>query len=196
MTVSGLRVLVADEDHSALEGLSRMLGSLGHEVTSHAIRIAEVADKVAADDPDISIVVVHEDDDHALALIDEIGSYASGPVIALTQRENPEFVAKAAELGIAAYGRPWDGSVVQSAIEVALRRHAEVEQLTEKIDELEGALQRRSLIERAKGILMERHSLADRAAFERLRTFARANQRRVVDVARDVAESGFDPPAV
>jgi AmiR/NasT family two-component response regulator len=196
MTVSGLRVLVADEDHSALEELSRMLGSLGHEVTSHAIRVAEVADKVAADDPDISIVVLHEDDDHALALIDEIGSYASGPVIALTQRENPEFVAKAAELGIAAYGRPWDGSVVQSAIEVALRRHAEVEQLTEKIDELEGALQRRSVIERAKGILMERHTLGDRAAFERLRTFARANRRRVVDVARDIDESGFDPPAV
>lgn len=195
MTTSGLRVLVADEDEAALDRLSRMLEALGHHVTAHAIHVADVADKVAGDDPDISVVVVHEDDDHALALIDEISSYASGPVIALTQEENPEFVAKAAELGIAAYGKPQDGSVVQSAIEVALRRHAEVEQLTDKIDELEGALERRSLIERAKGILMERHTLDDRAAFERLRTYARGNRRRVVDVARDVGEGGFDPPA-
>ncbi len=195
MTTTGLRVLVADEDHEALNALGRMLEELGHHVTSHAVHVSEVADKVAADDPDLSVVVVHQDDDHALALIDEISSYATGPVITLTQRENPEFVAKAAELGIAAHARPQDPTIVQSAIEVALRRHAEVEQLTEKIDQLEGALERRSLIERAKGILMERHGLDDRAAFERVRTYARAERRRVVDVAREVSESGFDPPA-
>jgi AmiR/NasT family two-component response regulator len=44
------------------------------------------------------------------------------------------------------------------------------------------------VIERAKGILMERHSLDDRDAFELLRSHARANNRKLVDVARAVAE--------
>ncbi len=39
------------------------------------------------------------------------------------------------------------------------------------------------MIERAKGIVMERHGLDERAAFERLRDHARAGNRRVVDVA-------------
>ena len=43
------------------------------------------------------------------------------------------------------------------------------------------------MIERAKGILMERHSVGEREAFERLRDHARASNRRVVDVAPSVA---------
>jgi len=187
-----LRILAADEDRPALEQLGAMLEGLGHDVVAYAIRVSEVGERVAAEDPDVAIVVLHEDDAHALELIDEISSYASGPVIALTRDEDPDFVAQAADLGISAYGRPQEPAAVQSAIEVALRRHAEIANLTEKIDQLEGALERRALIERAKGMLMERHGLEERAAFEALRGYARANRARVVDVAREVAESGLD----
>jgi response regulator NasT len=56
------------------------------------------------------------------------------------------------------------------------------------VEQLEGALDRRAVIERAKGILMERHSLDERAAFEMLRTHARSSNRRLVDIARAVNE--------
>jgi AmiR/NasT family two-component response regulator len=190
MTVAGLRVLAADEDQAALDRLAAMLHELGHRVTAYAVDVGEVAEHVAGDDPDISIVVLHEDDDHALALIEEIGAYATGPMIALTQEPNPDFVARAAERGIAAEAAPDEAEVVQSAIELALRRHADMEQLRQKVDQLEGALARRAIIERAKGVLMERHDLDERAAFERLRTHARNNRERVVDVARAVADGG------
>jgi response regulator NasT len=194
MTAVGLRVLVADEDRDALDALATMVEELGHEVGAYAIEIAEVPDRVANDDPDISIVVLHRDDDHALALIEEICAYASGPVIALTQEEDPEFVARAAERGISSHGAPNEGAGVQSAIELALRRHAELERLEDKVDQLEGALERRALIERAKGILMERHEVDDTLAFERLRTHARSSRRRVVDVARDVTTGELQLP--
>lgn len=187
MTSQGLRVLAADEDAEALDGLKTLLHELGHEVSAYAVEVAEVSDRVAEEDPDLSIVVLHRDDDHALALIEQIASYASGPVIALTLEEDPEFVARAADRGITAHTNPDSSAAIQSAIELALRRHAEVERLEEKVDQLEGALSRRAVIERAKGILMERHDLDDVAAFDLLRTYARGNRRRVVDVARDVA---------
>jgi AmiR/NasT family two-component response regulator len=188
----GLRVLAADEDEGALDRLAALLDSLGHTVCAYAVEVSQVAERVASDDPDISIVVLHEDGDHALALIEEICAYASGPVIALTQEEDPEFVARAAERGVAAQGKPDEADAVQSAIELALRRHAEVERLEAKVDQLEGAIARRAVIERAKGILMERHAVSDRAAFERLRTHARNERRRVVDVAQGVAEGELD----
>lgn len=192
VTATGLRVLVADEDAAALDGLAAMLHELGHQVTAYAVRVAEVADRVAGEDPDVSIVVLHNDHDHALALVEEIGAYASGPVIALTQQADAEFVAQAAERGISAEAKPDEAAAVQSAIELALRRNAEVERLEEKVDQLESALARRAVIERAKGILMERHAVDELAAFERLRTHARTSRRRVVDVARDVTEGDLE----
>jgi AmiR/NasT family two-component response regulator len=194
MSVSGLRVLAADEDREALERLAETLRQLGHEVTAFAIDVSEVAAKVVGEEPDVSMVVLHVDDDHALALIEEISAYASGPVIALTLREDPEFVARAADRGIDAYARPETPDAVQSAIELALRRHAELARLETKVEQLEGALERRAVIERAKGILMERHQVDQLTAFERLRTHARANRRRVVDVAREVSEGVLQLP--
>jgi response regulator NasT len=184
----GLRILAADEDLSALERTAEILGRLGHDVTATAVELAQVTEAIAREDPELSVVVVHNDDEHALDLIEEISAFAGGPIIALLAVEDPDFVRRAAQRGIYASVRDGDPKALQSAIEIALSRHAETERLTEQVDRLESALERRAVIERAKGILMERHGLTDRAAFDRLRSHARSNNRTVVDVAGAVTE--------
>jgi response regulator NasT len=183
-----LRVLTADEDRAALDELTDLLGRLGHAVTSRAVSVTVAADLIAAEDPDLSLVRLHRDDEHALSLIAELAESASGPVIAVLDEPDPGFISQAAELGIASFAQPVTEANVQAAIELAVRRHAESEALAEKIDQLETALQRRALIERAKGILMERHGIGDREAFELLRQHARSTNRRVVDVSRSVVD--------
>jgi AmiR/NasT family two-component response regulator len=183
-----LRVLLADQDTGALKVTAAQVRELGHTPTEIAVDLREAAEAIARDDPDLTIVVLYGDDGHALDLIDEINAYSSGPVIALLDREDPDFVAAAAERGIFAYARQETTDSIQSAIEVAMRRWREQQELSEQVERLEGALQRRGLIERAKGILMERHSVSDRAAFELLREHARSNNRTVVDVAAAVTE--------
>jgi response regulator NasT len=188
MQVRGLRVLAADEDEAALRETAGVLRELGHEVTELAVGTTEVAEAIAREDPDASVVVVHRDDEHALGLIDEILAFSSGPVVALLENEDPDFVRAAADRGIHAYARPISPDAVQSALEVAIRRHAEQTRLTEAVDQLENALERRAVIERAKGILMERHSIDERAAFELLRSKARSSNRPVVELARAVLD--------
>jgi AmiR/NasT family two-component response regulator len=183
-----LRVLIADEDRAALDQLGSVLNDLGHEVTPYVVSVAEAIELIGNEDPDLAIVVVHQDDEHALALIQETVEYASGPVIAQTRDGDVEFVARAAEHGISAWIESASPQVVQGAIEVALRRYEETSRLQLKVDQLESALQRRALIERAKGILMERHAVDERHAFDLMRDHARAQSRRVVDVARTVTE--------
>jgi len=187
-TQRNLRVLIADEDRGALDSLGVVLQELGHEVAPYVVSVAEAIELIGTEDPDLAIVVVHNDDEHALALIQETVEYASGPVIAQTRGNDVEFVARAAERGISAWIDTISPEVVQGAIEVALRRYEETHRLETKVEQLESALDRRALIERAKGILMERHSIDERAAFERLRDHARSQSRRVVDVARAVTE--------
>jgi AmiR/NasT family two-component response regulator len=183
-----LRVLIANEDKDALHQLAGVLEQLGHEVAPYAVAVSEAIELIATEDPDLAIVVVHQDDEHALALIAETVEYASGPVIAQTRDGDVEFVARAAERGISAWIESASPQVVQGAIEVALRRYEETSRLQLKVDQLESALERRGLIERAKGILMERHGVDERTAFELMRDHARAQSRRVVDVARAVTD--------
>jgi AmiR/NasT family two-component response regulator len=183
-----LRVLVADEDRAALDSVARLLHRLGHEVCARAVGVDEVSRRIDEDEPDIALVKLHDDDQHALDLIDEIADEAQCPVIALMEVPETDFISRAAKHGIYAYVQPVTAETVQGAIEVAMRRHADLERLSDEVGELEGALQRRAVIERAKGILMERHSVDDAAAFELLRSHARANNRKLVEVARAVSE--------
>ena len=186
--MDGLRILAADEDQEALQRTAQALGRLGHDVTATAVELAQVTEAIAREEPELSVVVVHRDDEHALDLIEEITAFAGGPVVALLAEEDAEFVRRAAERGIYAAVRDGDQEALQSAIEIALRRHAETVRLIEQVDRLESALERRAVIERAKGILMERHGLTDRDAFDRLRAHARSHNRTVVDVAGSVNE--------
>jgi len=183
-----LRVLIADENKDALRMLHEVLASLGHEVTSYAVSTREAADLIAREDPQVAIVVMHQDDEHALALIGEAVEYASGPVIAQLHDADVDFLSRAAERGISAYVESLDPESIQAAIEVAMRRYHEASRLHEKVEQLESALERRGLIERAKGILMERHGVDDREAFEMLRDQARSTGSRVVQVAQAVLD--------
>jgi response regulator NasT len=188
ISTASLRILAADEDESTLCAVDELLAQLGHTVTAHAVTLRQAAELIASEEPDLSVVAVHDDDEHALELIEEINEYASGPVIALLGEHRPEFVSQAAERGIDAFARPRFLAEVQGAIELAIRHHNETARLSEQVQQLESALERRGTIERAKGILMERHGVDERQAFELLRQQARRSNRRVVDLALAVAD--------
>jgi len=188
-TTQGLTVLVADEDAEALHSTARVLGELGHHVTAYAVSVGQAAERISKEDPDLSVVAVHDDLEHALDLIDELSETARGPVVAVVETSyEGDFLGRAAARGIDGFARSEDPHEVQVAIELALRRHSQEAQLTEQVSQLETALERRSMIERAKGILMERHAVDDRAAFAMLRDHARNRGRKVVDVAASVVE--------
>ncbi|HEV2787080.1 MAG TPA: ANTAR domain-containing protein [Solirubrobacteraceae bacterium] len=185
---TGLRILAADEDEQTLRATDTLLSGLGHRVAGHVVNVSKVGALIANEDPDLSVVVVDDDDEHALDLIEEICEYARGPIIVLLGGHDPTFVRSAAERGIDAFARPQFEEEVQGAIELAMKRHGDRLRLSEQVEQLESALERRGTIERAKGILMERHGVDERQAFELMRQQARRSNRRVVELAHAVAE--------
>ena len=68
-----------------------------------AVSVREAAELIAREDPNLTIVMVHQDDEHALSLISEAVEFASGPVIATVRDGDADFLARAAEHGISAY---------------------------------------------------------------------------------------------
>ncbi len=181
-TVEPLRILVADGRAERLDEVARTVTGLGHEVVGQAM-LDDVAALTASLRPDAAIVIVGESSEHSHDLIGKIVTEASCPVIAILDVEDETFIHEAARRGIFAYvTKAEDAAALQSSLDVVLCRFAEYHGL-------EGAFARRAVTERAKGILMERHSVDEKQAFEMLREQARRTNRKITDVAEAVALS-------
>jgi AmiR/NasT family two-component response regulator len=183
-----LRVLVADEEPGPLREMAEVAEALGHDVVAVEIAVSDTGRAIREHAPELAIVALHRDQDHALDLIGQIVDEAVCPVIVQSNGDDPEFAARAAERGAYAFSAPVDPDALQTAVEVTVRRFEELEELEEQVENLEGALRRRAIVERAKGMLMERLALDEREAFERLRKRARSSNRTVVEVAQQVLD--------
>jgi AmiR/NasT family two-component response regulator len=176
-----LRVLIANERKDRLAVVAPIVAALGHEVIAHEIEVEEVGRMTARERPDVALVGLGESSDHALELIEKIVREAACPVIVLIHAPDPAFVKEASKRGVFAYITDANAKDWQSSIDIVLRRFTEYH-------DLEGAFGRRAVTERAKGILMERHSIDEGAAFEMLRNQSRTANRKLVDVAGAVVD--------
>ncbi len=176
-----LRVLIANERKDRLALVAPIVAGLGHEVIAREIDVHDVAAVTARERPDVALVGLGDSSEHALDLIDQIVREAACPVIVLLHAPDPAFVKEASKRGVFAHISDTDVQDWQSSIDIVLHRFTEYH-------DLQGAFGRRALIERAKGILMERHSIDEQAAFEMLRERARTDNRKLVDLAAAVVD--------
>jgi AmiR/NasT family two-component response regulator len=176
-----LRVLIANERKDRLAVVAPIVVALGHEVIAREIDVADIGAMTARERPDVALVGLGESSGYALGLIQKIVKEAACPVIVLLHAPDPVFVKEASKRGAFAYITDADATDLQSSIDIVLRRFAEYH-------DLEGAFGRRALTERAKGILMERHSVDEARAFEMLREHSRTANLKLVDVARAVVD--------
>jgi response regulator NasT len=177
-----LRVLIANERRDRLELLAQVVAGLGHEVIAREIDVKEVGEVTARERPDVALVGLGLNSEHALELISEIVREAACPVIALLSAKNSTYVHEAAKRGVFAYIVDTGPEDLQSAIDITLQRFAEYHSL-------QGAFGRRAAIEQAKGILMARHAVNAEKAFEMLRDHSQHNGHKLIDVAASIVES-------
>jgi AmiR/NasT family two-component response regulator len=179
--VRHLRVLIANERKDRLALVAAAVVTLGHEVIAREIDVEDVGPVTARERPDVALVGLGASSEHALGLIDRIVREAACPVIVLLHSPDPEFVREASRRGVFAHISDVGMEDWQGSIDIVLRRFAEYH-------ELAGAFGRRALIERAKGILMERHGVDEDVAFGMLRERSRADNRKLIDLATAVVD--------
>jgi response regulator NasT len=176
-----LRVLVANEREDRIGLVTRIVNALGHTVIAHSTEVTDVGALTQVEHPDVALVGLGHSSAHALDLIDRIVREAACPVIALLEGRDAGFVQEAARRGVFAYVVDGDPEALQSALDITLRRFSE-------FHSLQGAFGRRAVIERAKGIMMERHQIDEQRAFDMLRDHARRTHRKMADVCQAVVD--------
>jgi AmiR/NasT family two-component response regulator len=179
--VNRLRVLVANERQDRLADVAALVEGLGHDVIAPQIEVSEVGPVTAREHPDVAFVGLGASSEHALRLIEQIVHEAACPVVALLHEPDPGFVVEAARRGVFAHITDGDPQEWQNSIEIVLRRFADFR-------DLEEAFKRRAVMERAKGIVMERHEVDEERAFQMLRDHARSTHGVLVDTAQAVVD--------
>lgn len=174
-------MLIANERKDRLALVAPIVMALGHEVIAREINVVDVGEVTARERPDVALVGLGESSQHALELIEKIVQEAACPVIVLIHAPDPGFVREASKRGVFAYITDAEAKDWQSSIDIVLRRFTEYH-------DLQGAFGRRAVTERAKGILMERHSVDEDVAFQMLRDHARSGNRKLVDIAGAVVD--------
>jgi AmiR/NasT family two-component response regulator len=137
VSVDRLRVLIANEHIERLGLLAGVVEGLGHDVVARSTSVTEVAATTARERPDVAIVGLGDSSEHALELVSEIVREAYCPVIALLSEYDAEWVSEAAKRGVFAYIVEAHPDELQSAMDITLRRFAEVRSL-------QGAVERRN----------------------------------------------------
>ena len=182
------RILIAEDNELVARTLEEQLTTLGYEVagvarTAEAVRLCEQLR------PDLVLMDMQMPELSGDAAR-QIGERTSTPVVIMTAFSDVESVHQAEEAGALAYlVKPVNPEELPPAIDVALARHRELQQLREHVEDLQETLESRKLIERAKGILMKRLKIGDAEAEENLRQRAKDKKVRIKDIAQAIVDS-------
>lgn len=182
------RVLVVDDDRLVLATVVDGLRESGYAVDT-AESAEQARERVAQARPDIALLDVRMPGESGIALARWLRRHEI-PFLFLTAYGDAAIVREAVEEGALGYLiKPVDIPQLVAALEAALQRAEDIRRLRETEAQLQRALSGSRYTSMAVGLIMERHRLTEREAFERLRRFARSQRRRIDEVAEELVRS-------
>lgn len=188
--MSATRILIAEDNDLVSLTLEEQLKGLGYEVIGIARSGTEAISLANRLSPDLIIMDIRMPEMEGTEAAAHIRDHRPVPIIMLTAYADKETIRKAEAAGALAYlVKPVNENELPPAIDIALARFKELEKLRAEVVELQESLEARKLIERAKGILMQRLGLSERDAYERLRQRARDKRTKMKDIAQAIIEA-------
>ncbi len=184
---SRTRILIADDDAIRLMSLRAQLEALGMEVVGEATTGRDVVALARHAEPDLAILDIKMPEMDGIEAARAITAARPIPIILLTAYTDPALVERAAAAGVFAYlVKPVAEEDLLPAVLTARARFGEFQELRRELATLSEALEARKVIERAKGILMNRLRVSEAEAFRRMQVQSQRENKRLVEIARAV----------
>ncbi|MBL7497444.1 response regulator [Frankia sp. CNm7] len=184
------RVLIAEDEALIRLDLREMLQEEGYEVVGEA-GDGEMAVALAGKlRPDLCILDVKMPKMDGIEAGAKIAKERIAPVVILTAFSQRELVERAREAGAMAYVvKPFQKKDLLPTIEMAMSRFTEIVSLEAEVEDLQGRLEARKIIERAKGVLQTEHKMTEPDAFRWIQRTS-MNQRRTMRAVAEAVLSG------
>ena len=189
-TTTTHRVLVAEDDSLIRMDLIEMLREEGYDVVGEAPNGQVAVELIESLAPDLVIMDIKMPVRDGIDAATEIAEKRLAPVVMLTAFSQRDFIDKARDAGAMAYlVKPFTKADLVPAIEVAVSRYQELKQLEREVATMNERLETRKLVERAKGLLMEKQALSEPEAFKWIQRAAMDRRTTMKAVAQVVVET-------
>ena len=184
-----LSVVVAEDEAINRLDLVETLTEEGYAVVGDAGDGDEALALIEQLRPDVAVLDIKMPGRTGLEVAHEVAALGSTAVVILTAFSQRELIEDASAAGALAYlVKPFQRSELVPAIEIARARHRELQALTAQTDLLAEQLEVRKLVDRAKGILIDRHGMSEADAFRHIQTEAMNARTTMGDVAQWVID--------
>lgn len=186
-TRNPVRILIAEDEELTRVMVRTQLEQLGYEVVGEAETGEDAVRLALQTRPDVAILDIRMPVMDGIEAARQIVAQHPCAVVFLTAYAEEELIAQATQVG--AYGyllKPFRKQELAPAITLALARFREMQAKDREVRELQEALETRKLIERAKGILMDRLGLSEAEAFRRIHFMARNQNKTMKEIAQSV----------
>ena len=188
------RVVIAEDEAIIRLDLREMLEEEGYVVVAETGRGDEAVALVQEHNPDLCVFDIKMPGMDGLAAAREVSSERKAAVVILTAFSQRHLIEEARDAGVLSYlVKPFQREELVSAIEVALGRFEEIRQLDATVRELEGQLEVRKAVDRAKGVLMDEGNLSESDAFNFIQKSAMSERTTMLDVANRVVSGNLRP---
>jgi response regulator NasT len=188
-----VRILIAEDETIIRLDLRDLLERSGHEIVAEARDGEEAVAFAREHEPELAIMDVKMPKLDGIEAAKRILDERPIPIVMLTAYGQEELVSRAVEAGVFGYlVKPFREQDLVPAIATARARHEELAAVREEAESLADALAARKVIERAKGLLMEKEGLSEADAFDRLRKASQVSGRPMKVIAEAVVAT-LDP---
>jgi response regulator NasT len=188
MSEPSLRILLVDQNATRAAILEEGLREAGctdvtviREVHNNLLR------RIVDADPDVIFIDLEDPNRDVLEQMFQVSRLVRRPIAMFADRSDTDTIREAVEAGVGAY--VVDGlrkERVKSILDTAVSRFQAFNKLRDELERANRALEERKIVERAKGILMEKRGLSEEAAYALLRSTAMNENRRIIEIAQSI----------
>ena len=192
MANPALRIVIADDEPITRMDLKEFLEERGYSVLGEATDGFDAIEMCKKIKPDLVLM------DIMMPLLDGLSAarilqqeQIGATIVLLTAYSEREFIDSAKEIGVSGYlVKPIDEKSIIPCIELAVARSREMQKLQKDIAKVEERLESRSIIEKAKGKIMERNGLCEQEAYDFIRKLSLTKNLSMRRVAEIILQAG------
>ncbi len=182
-------MLLVDADKIRAAMLVRELESLDYQVVATLRSANHLLKEIDSYSPEIIVMGIDLPDDDILQKIASLQSIQPHPVIMFAEQDTPQIIQKVIKAGVSAFVvDDIQAERINSIVNVAIARFQEEQTLRQELTRTKNQLEERKLVDKAKGLLMNKRGLDEDQAYKLLRKMAMDKGKTLGAVAENIIE--------
>ncbi len=186
-TASPLQIVIVDDSPIRAAILEEGLREAGY---THVVRIEATPNllaRISSVDPDVILIDLENPSRDMLEQMFQVSRVVKRPIAMFVDQSDSASIQASVDAGVSAY--IVDGlkkERIKSILDLCISRFNAFSRLQSELEQTKNALEERKVIDRAKGILMQRKNMTEAQAYDLLRRTAMNENKKIVEIAQSV----------